>query len=58
MMAIRNKHHAASPAAASAYLVRHGYINVRGHWVRGVNDCATTQQLPSGRVLIQEGRAV
>ena len=57
MIAITAKHIAPSPADAVAYLVRHGYIKVRGHWLRGQRHAARIEPLPSGRVRVLEGVA-
>ena len=45
MIAITSKHTAQSPADAVAYLVRHGYIKVRGHWLRGQRHAARIETL-------------
>jgi len=58
MIAITHKHTAPSPAAAVAYLVRHGYIQVCGHWLRGQRHTARIESLASGRACVLEGVAV
>lgn len=57
MIAITSKHTAQSPADAVAYLVRHGYIKVRGHWLRGQLHAARIETLASGRACVLEGVA-
>ncbi|EKP0315404.1 hypothetical protein JFQ90_000581 [Aeromonas veronii] len=57
MIAITAKHTAQSPAAAAAYLVRHGYINVKNSWLRGQRQAARIELLPSGRARVLEGVA-
>ncbi|BDC85253.1 hypothetical protein ACEUCS_06320 [Aeromonas caviae] len=57
MIAITAKHIAPSPADAVAYLVRHGYIKVRGHWLRGQRHAARIETLASGRACVLEGVA-
>jgi len=56
VIAITTKHTAQSPAAA-AYLVRHGYINVKNSWLRGQRQAARIELLPSGRARVLEGVA-
>ncbi|MGY3892397.1 hypothetical protein [Aeromonas enterica] len=57
MIAITSKHTVSSPADAVAYLVRHGYIKVRGHWLRGQRHAARIEPLASGRACVLEGVA-
>ncbi|ELY1969291.1 hypothetical protein SL040_000503 [Aeromonas salmonicida] len=57
MIAITAKHTAANPTAAVAYLVRHGYINVKNSWLRGQRHAARIELLPSGRARVLEGVA-
>ena len=57
MIAITSKHTAQSPADAVAYLVRHGYIKVRGHWLRGQRHAARIETLASGSACVLEGVA-
>ncbi|WP_429221334.1 hypothetical protein [Aeromonas veronii] len=57
MIAITAKHTSPSPADAVAYLVRHGYINVKNSWLRGQRQAARIELLPSGRARVLEGVA-
>ncbi|MDX7596201.1 MULTISPECIES: hypothetical protein [Aeromonas] len=57
MAAVITRHTEPTIKAASAYLVRRGYINCGTTWLRGRNGYARMERLTSGAIRIIEGVA-
>lgn len=57
MAAVITRHTEPTIQAASAYLVRRGYINCGATWLRGQNGYARMERLTSGAIRIIEGVA-
>ncbi|WP_193758891.1 hypothetical protein [Aeromonas caviae] len=57
MAAVITRHTEPTIKAASAYLVRRGYINCGTTWLRGQNGYARMERLNSGSIRIIEGVA-
>ncbi|WP_162852056.1 hypothetical protein [Aeromonas dhakensis] len=57
MAAVITRHTEQTIQAASAYLVRRGYINCGTTWLRGQNGYARMERLTSGAIRIIEGVA-
>ncbi|MFM5094980.1 hypothetical protein ACEUCJ_14930 [Aeromonas rivipollensis] len=55
IFAERQRHHAPSNRAAVAYLVRHGYVQVKDCWMRGQKEVALVVPLVTGKFLVKEG---
>lgn len=54
----QRKQKCANRQAAVRTLVIRGYINIQGAWIRGFNEAAVIEVLPTGRALIKEGTNV
>ena len=57
MAAVIARHTEPTIKAASAYLVRRGYVNCGTTWLRGRNGYARMERLTSGSIRIIEGVA-
>lgn len=57
MAAVITRHTEPTIKAASAYLVRRGYISCGTTWLRGRNGYARMERLTSGAIRIIEGVA-
>lgn len=55
IFAERQRHHRPTKRDAVAYLVRHGYVQVKGCWMRGQREVAQIVPLVTGRYLVKEG---
>lgn len=51
----RQRHHRPSKRAAVEYLVRHGYVQIKGCWMRGPAEVAQIVPLVTGKILVKEG---
>lgn len=55
LFAERQRHHRPTKRDAVAYLVRNGYVQVKGCWMRGQREVAQIVPLVTGRYLVKEG---
>ncbi len=55
LFAERQRHHRPTKRDAVAYLERHGYVQVKGCWMRGQREVAQIVPLVTGRYLVKEG---
>ena len=55
LFAERQRHHRPTKRDAVAYLVRHGYVQVKYCWMRGQKEVALVVPLVTGKFLVKEG---